>query len=98
MGAEEIAQFHSTVRAIEDVLLINPHHRQLAALFARRVSLTGGFLLFDEQLLASNKPPPYAVARAGVCTTGRTSTVPRRADGIRAAIAFASSRSLASIK
>ena len=39
-----------------------------------------------------------ALAAAGRSTNGRTSIVPRRAEGMRAAIAVASSRSFASIR
>jgi hypothetical protein len=40
----------------------------------------------------------YAGVGSATSTSGRTSTVPTRADGMRAAMAIASSRSLASIR
>jgi hypothetical protein len=55
-SVEEIAQICGTVRAIENVLLLNLDHRQLAALGAERVALTGGLLFLGEQNFASNKP------------------------------------------
>src|SRR5580704_16491948 len=55
-AVEEIAQIYGTVRAIENVLLLNLDHRQLAALGAERVALTRGLLFLGEQLLARNNP------------------------------------------
>jgi len=49
-------------------------------------------------LYSANCREHYAVVGAGTSITGRTSTVPRRAVGIRAAMPNASSRSWASIK
>jgi hypothetical protein len=47
---------HGAVRAVEDVVLLDLDHGQVAALGVERIPLPGQFLLLDEQLLAGGQP------------------------------------------
>src|SRR5690242_3317881 len=55
-AVKEIEQADLAVRAIEDVLLVNPDHRQSAAFRIEPVSRVGSFLLFKKQVVARDKP------------------------------------------
>jgi hypothetical protein len=53
---EEIEQTHFAVWTLEEVLLVDLDHRQLATFSIDLVSRAGGFLFLDEQPIASNDP------------------------------------------
>src|SRR5919112_5341829 len=53
---EQINEAGLAIRTFEEVLLMDLHHRQPAALWGKRVSLPGEFLFFGQKLLASSKP------------------------------------------
>jgi hypothetical protein len=53
---EQIEQGRLAVRALEDVLLLDPDHREPASLCGKRVARSGEFLLLGQQFLAGCKP------------------------------------------
>ena len=53
---EQVEQPGLTFGAVEDVLLVDLDHRQLAALSVHRVALAGELLLMGQQLLAGHEP------------------------------------------
>jgi len=55
-SAEQIEQAHLACWAIEDVVLLDPDHRQPAAFGVDRVAVARQFLFFGEQLLARAQP------------------------------------------
>jgi hypothetical protein len=53
---EELEEGGGAPGALEDVLLVDPHHGQAAPVSAQGVALPGERLLLDQQVLASNQP------------------------------------------
>jgi len=53
---EEVEQLHLALRALEDVGLVDPHHRQAAAVGVESVPCRGQLLLAGQQSLASGEP------------------------------------------
>jgi hypothetical protein len=53
---EQVEEALGTVRPLEDVVLVDPDHRQPAALGGQRVPRPGGLLLLHEQPFAGNQP------------------------------------------
>src|SRR5215216_2555194 len=53
---EEVEQAGLAVRTLEDVLLLDPDHRQPAPFGVQRVPLPGEFLLLGQQFLAGSEP------------------------------------------
>jgi hypothetical protein len=55
-SVEQFEQARLVLGTLEDVVLLDPDHRQPAALGGKCVSRPGGLLLLDKQLLASSLP------------------------------------------
>jgi hypothetical protein len=53
---EQVEQAGLAFRAVEDVVLVDPDHRQPAALGCQRISRPGGLLLLNEHLVARGLP------------------------------------------
>jgi hypothetical protein len=53
---EQIEQISLAVRSLEHIVLVDPDHRQPAALRGQRVSRAGSCFFLHEQLLASGIP------------------------------------------
>jgi len=72
---EQVEEADLAVWSIEDVILLDPDHRQPAAFGGQRVARTRGGLLFHEQLIACSLPlfPRYnlRLAHAVLVSIGR---------------------------
>jgi hypothetical protein len=55
-AVEQVEQRRLAVRSVEDVLLVDPDHRESAAIGVQPVASAGELLLLGEQPLASGQP------------------------------------------
>jgi len=62
-ATEQIEQGRLSLWALEEVFLLDPHHRQPASLGIERVPLPGEFLFLGQECLAGGEPlrPRYDV-------------------------------------